>query len=124
MMLYYPRMIFYLLKSKPLLWVKNEDVLDQVSNFGGEMIRELQVDVPNTLISFIVVMRFEWREATAEFKAQDAKTPDVHSFVMRLLNDHFRWQIIQGPTESLPAIIWGMNAPPEIRYLDSPLLVS
>jgi hypothetical protein len=47
--------IFDLLKSVSLLGVEGQDVLNEVADFIGQVLRELEVNSPDSLVSFIVV---------------------------------------------------------------------
>jgi hypothetical protein len=82
--------IFDLLKSVSLLGVEGQDVLDEVADFIGQVLRELEVNGPDSLVSLIVVWCFERREATAKFVTENAKTPNVNSLIVRLLHHHLR----------------------------------
>ena len=87
-----------------------------MSNLHGEMIRELQVNVSDSLVGFIIVACLEGREPTAKLKAKDAKTPDVDSPVMRLFQDHLRWQIVKGTTEGLSLVVRSVDTPTKVCY--------
>lgn len=71
-MLLYPRMILNLIKSVPLVRIERQDVLDQMADFGREVLGELQIDVFDAFVCLIVVVRLEWREAAAKLKTEDA----------------------------------------------------
>ena len=79
-----------MLKSVSLLGIEGQDVLDEVADFIGQVVRELEVNGPDSLVSLIVVWCFERREATAEFVTENSKTPNVYSLIVRLLHHHLR----------------------------------
>jgi hypothetical protein len=71
-MLLDPGVVFDLLQAIPLFGVQGEDVLDQVADLLREMVGELEIDVLDSFISFLVVCRLKGREAAAELKAKDS----------------------------------------------------
>jgi hypothetical protein len=66
--LLYPGMILDLVEGVPLVRVKSEYTFDQVPNFRGKVIRELQIYILNTLVSLVIIVGLKRRETTAKFK--------------------------------------------------------
>ena len=66
--LQYPGVILDLVEGVALFRVEGENVLDEVSHLGGQVLRELQVYVLDPLVGLIVVVRLERREAAAKLE--------------------------------------------------------
>jgi hypothetical protein len=66
--LQYPGVILDLIECVALFRVECENVLDEVSHLGGQVLRELQVYVLDPLVGLIVVVRLERREAAAKLE--------------------------------------------------------
>jgi hypothetical protein len=66
--LQYPGVILDLVEGVALLRVEGENVLDEVSHLGGQVLGELQVYVLDPLVGLVVVVRLERREATAKLE--------------------------------------------------------
>lgn len=115
-------MILDLIESVALIRVESEDVLDQMSHFGGEVLGELQIDVLDAFVGLIVVVRLEWGEPATELETEDAQAPNVHSFVMGLLHYHLGREVIQRAAEGLASVVRRVDAPSEICYFDSTLI--
>lgn len=98
-------MRLYLLQAESLLWIKREDVSDQVAHFMRQMVWKLQVDLTDSLISFVIVLSLKWWKATAKLETQNAQAPDVDSLIVRLFDDHLGWQVIESATKCLSAVV-------------------
>jgi hypothetical protein len=90
MMFLNPRMILDLFQGVALVRIEGKNVLNEMAHLRGQMIREFQIDILNTLVSFIIVVGFErWKTAT-KLETKDAQAPYIHSAVMWFLYHHFR----------------------------------
>ena len=119
--LQYPGVILDLIECVALFRVESENVLDEVSHLGCQVLWELQVYGLDPLVRLVIVACLKWRETTAKLKTEDSETPNIYTLVVRLLNHHLRGQVVQCPAESLPAIVRGVDAPTEICDFDCTL---
>ncbi len=85
-------------------------------------LKKLQEDVSSPpFICFLVVLRLKRGVSCREFICQDTQTPNVDQRVMRLVFNHFRRQVVQRSTKSLPSVPRSMNTPSEVSNFDCPL---
>ena len=119
--LQYPGVVLDLVEGVALFWVKGQDVLDEVTDLGGQVVWEFQVYVLDPLVGLVVVVRLEGREAATKLKTQDPETPNVDTLIVRLLYHHLWGEVVKGAAKGLPAIVRGVDAPPEICNFDCSL---
>lgn len=119
--LQYPGVVLDLVEGVALFRVEGQDVLDEVSHLGGEVVWEFQVNVFDPLVGLVVVVRLEGREAAAKLKTQDPETPNVDSLIVRLLYHHLRGEVVKCAAKGLPAIVRRVDTPPEICNFDCAL---
>ena len=114
-------MVFDLVEGESLGGIIGEDVRNEVSGFGRHELGELQVYFLYSIIGCLVVLCLEGRVAHEELVAQDAQAPDVDFVVVGEVIDHLGGQVVKSAAEGLPPVIGGVDAPPEVSYLDSTL---
>jgi len=81
-------MILNLFQGKSLFGIESEDSPDHVFDFRRHVIRKLQINVLNSLISFIIILSFERRKPAAKLIAENAQAPYVNALIVGFLYNH------------------------------------
>ena len=94
------------------------EVLGPVAD--GRVRGELEVYGGDALVRVAVARGLEGRASEEELVAEHAQAPDVHCVVVGLTGQHFRGQVVESPTQSLPAAIRRVDGPAKICDLQLP----
>jgi hypothetical protein len=79
-----------------------------------DVIRERIFDKQDVHVSLLELVVNERRLSDQKLVRQNSQTPQVDSFVVRVLFNHFRRQIVQSSTQSLPSRRRTVNSPSKI----------
>merc|ERR1719192_1047785 len=87
------------------------------------MRRILHLHSGDSLVSFIVRLRFEWRFPHEKLVGEDSQTPEVNLVIMERSLNHLWGQIVQCATHGTSPTVGGVHRPTEICDLDVSLSV-
>ena len=116
---HYPRVFHHLAQGHAQHGLLHEKLSNEVLRAitHGGVRGELQVYRCDALVRVVVAWSLKRRVPEQELVTEDAKAPDVHSIVVRLSGQHLRGQVVQGPTQSLPATVGRVNGPAKVGNL-------
>ena len=98
--------------------------LDQIPRLGAHKRRDAHVAPDDPPLRHDLRI-FEWRFTNQEFISQDAQTPQINLFVVRIVRttrlDHLGREVVKGTTHRLATAIRRVNAPAKIGDFDFPV---
>lgn len=77
----------------------------------------------NILLCSVFGPAFKGRTSSEEFVSKDSNTPDVDGVVVVRILNHFRREVVKGPTHSFSAVLGAVGAPPKICELDDSIAI-
>jgi len=90
---------------------------DQISCSFRNKGWELQINPRDPSVGSSVPLSLKRWVSNQEFEEEDPKRPDIHLLVMLPPFYHFRWEIVQGATQSNSSWGGGMDRPTKISNL-------
>ncbi len=93
-----PRVLKNFFQADSFLRVCFQKFGHQIFGYTGESFGPLDLKLQDVLKEFILVGPFKWRASSEEFEHEDTQVPDIETFIMTALFDHFWGQILWSTT--------------------------